>query len=105
MGGVVLQVEVCRRCGSPYLSLKDLDSGRSSFSQVLKCNSCGSETLIPRRNDVHSEKIRNAGEEKQTKEVWKARIEQVPHNITEINVHYFSKGQCTLVPGKSENGR
>lgn len=44
--------EICQRCGSTDLSLKDLDSGRSPFSQILKCNACGVETLIPRRNET-----------------------------------------------------
>jgi hypothetical protein len=81
--------------------LKDLDSGRSTLSQILKCDVCGTETLIPRRNYVHYD----ADEEKQTEAEWKTHIEQVPQNSSEINVHYFSKGQCTLIPGRSENGQ
>lgn len=89
MRDTLIQAEVCQRCGSPYLSLKDLDSEISSFSQVLKCNTCGSETLTPKRSDVHSERIRNASEERQEDAEWKARMERVPQNRPEINAHQF----------------
>jgi uncharacterized Zn finger protein len=41
-------IEVCGRCGSSDLVLKETDY-RSPFCQVLKCKECGTETLIPRR--------------------------------------------------------
>ena len=49
---MIQELDACQRCGSTDLELRDLDSGRSSLSQVLKCNVCGTEILIPWREKI-----------------------------------------------------
>ena len=71
---LMLESDACRRCGSRDLELKDLDWGRSSLSQILKCNVCGSETLIPWREKI--QQVEGAQiEEEHVKKDWRVLAE------------------------------
>ena len=72
---LILESDACQRCGSQDLDLRDLDSGRSSLSQVLKCNVCGSETLIPWREKIQEPGAEQSTEEEQVKKDWRVLVE------------------------------
>ena len=61
--------EVCQRCGSTDLLIQEMNYGRSELSQVLKCKTCGSETLIPWRETIPVK------EERQEKRDWRVLVE------------------------------
>ena len=67
--------DACQRCGSKDLELRDLDHGRSSFSQILKCNACGTETLIPWREKIQEPEAEQSTEEEQAKRDWRVLAE------------------------------
>ena len=72
---LILESDACRRCGSRDLELKDLDWGRSSLSQILKCNVCGTETLIPWREKIQEPGAEQSTEEEQVKKDWRVLVE------------------------------
>ena len=75
MGGMIQEVEVCQRCGSSDLSIEDLDYGKSSFSQILRCKTCGLDVLIPRREAPQRTESSQAIHETPTKRDWRVLVE------------------------------
>ena len=72
---MIQELDACPRCGSQDLDLRDLDSGRSSLSQVLKCNVCGTEILIPWREKILEAPHGVGVQEEHVKKDWRVLVE------------------------------